>query len=208
VQAQLAFNTPSAMNIGDTAQIQLLLSLEESIDELKRALEGAGGREGAKVAVAERMEARLSGANFRITAVTPEEQALTSTGRTEWRWEVQPTIAGSHPLHLSLSAVLRVDGASTRRSIRTFDKTIVVQVTLARQASDFVGKNWQWLWAVLVVPVAGWLWRRRRTAVAGRACEWHCSEQRPTADPSSLLHTPPLRASAPRASGRSSLRGP
>jgi hypothetical protein len=164
-QAQLAFNAPSAMNIGDTAQIQLLLSLEESIDELKRAIEGAGSREGAQIAVAERMEARLSGANFRITAVTPEEQALTSTGRTEWRWEVQPTLAGEHPLHLSLSAVLRVDGASTRRSIRTFDKTIVVQVTLARQAADFVGNNWQWLWAVLVVPVAGWLWRRRRGAV-------------------------------------------
>jgi hypothetical protein len=166
-QAQIAFNTPSAMNLGDTAQVQLLLSLNESIDELKRSVQGPGGREGAQVAVAERMEARLSGANFRITAVTPEEQALASTDRTDWRWDVQPTLAGEHPLHLSLTAVFRVDGSPARHTVRTFDKTIVVQVTLARQAADFFAANWQWLWAVFVVPLAGWLWKRRRGAPAG-----------------------------------------
>jgi hypothetical protein len=163
-QAQVAFNTPAAMNIGDAAQIELLLSLDESIADLQRALRSEGGREGAQVVVAERMEARLSGVNFRITAVTPEEQAVTSTGRTDWRWEVQPTVAGTLPLHLTLTALLRIGGATTPRTVTTFDKTILVQVTLAQRASGFFGENWQWLWAVIVAPIAGWAWQRRRKA--------------------------------------------
>jgi hypothetical protein len=161
-QAQIAFNTPQVMNMGDAAQIELLLSLDETQAQLKRALGGEGGRESAQVAVTEQMEARLTGANFRITAVTPEAQAITSNGRTAWQWEVQPTVAGSHPMHLTLNAVLRVDGTSVRRTVKTFDKTILVQVTVARQVSDFVGQNWQWLWAVVVAPLVGWFWRGRR----------------------------------------------
>jgi hypothetical protein len=26
--------------------------------------------------------------------------------------------------------------------------------------ADFLDSNWQWLWAALVVPVAGYIWKR------------------------------------------------
>ncbi len=50
------------------------------------------------------------------------------------------------------------------RKIRTFTKTIRVRVTLGRRLAGFVGDNWQWLWGTLLVPLAGWLWARRRKA--------------------------------------------
>lgn len=161
-QANIAFNAPASMNLTESTQIHLLLSLEQSIEDLHKALTQAGDKQGAQIRVAERMEAHLTGQNFRITAITPEEQAITSKGVTEWEWEVKPTTPGRHNLHLTLTALFAVDGNSTRRSIRTFDKTIEVEITWSQQISEFVINNWQWLWAAILLPLIGWLWKRRK----------------------------------------------
>lgn len=157
--ANIAFNSPQRMNLNETAQIQLLLSLQQPIDELRNAITAAGEREGATVRVSNRMEARLSGPNFQITAITTEEQAIGSIDTVEWKWEIKPTVSGRHNLHLTLTALFTVDGAASRRAVRTFDKTIEVDVTAGQWASDFFGKNWQWLWAAIFLPIAGWVWK-------------------------------------------------
>ena len=155
----IAFNAPSSMNLKDLAQIQLLLSMEKSIEELSDMVTAAGEKEATRIRVSNRMEAHLSGAGFQITAVTPEEQAITSKGNTEWKWEVKPVNPGLHLLHLTLTAIFNVDNTSMRRAIRTYDKTIEVEVTWDQRVSGFIGKNWQWLWATLLIPIAGFLWR-------------------------------------------------
>lgn len=158
----IAFNAPKTMNLRDTAVIQLVLGLETPIDELKRMIEAAGEKEGARIRVSDRMEARLSGPNFAITAITPETQAVSRSEITEWKWEVKPSSDGRHYLHLTLSALLSVDGASTPRAIRTFDKTIEVEVAWHQRLGSFFQKNWQWLWAAILVPIFGWLWKRKK----------------------------------------------
>jgi hypothetical protein len=125
-------------------------------------IEAAGEKEGARIQVSDRMEARLSGPNFAITAVTPEVQAVTRTAVTEWKWEVEPRSKGPQHLHLTLSVLINADGASTSRMIRTFDKEIEVEVTWGQQVGSFLKNNWQWLWAVILVPGIGWLWRRKK----------------------------------------------
>lgn len=156
------------MNLSDTAIIQLKLDLATSIDELKRTIEAEGQKEGARIKVADRMEARLSGPNFAITQVTPEQQAISQGQVTEWKWEVKPTAEGRHHLHLTLSALLSVGGASTQRTIRTFDKFIEVDVTLPQRVSSFIQGNWQWLWAVLLAPFAGWGWNKWSGSKGGK----------------------------------------
>lgn len=163
----IAFNAPQSIQLKDTAQIQLLLSLEQSVEDLRNAITAAGENEGARIRISNRMEARLTGPSFQITAITPEQQAITSKGVTEWKWEIKPTTAGRHRLHLTLSALFSVDGASAQRAIRTFDKTIEVQVTLAQQASEFLSNNWQWIWAAVLVPVVAWLWKRAKARKSG-----------------------------------------
>ena len=116
------------MNLHDTAVIQVLLGLEKSIDDLKLMIAPAGEKEGASIQVSDRKEARLSGPNFAINAITPEIQAVSRSDITEWKWEVKPGSDGHHYLHLTLSALLSVDGASTPRAIRTFGKVIEVEV--------------------------------------------------------------------------------
>jgi len=158
----IAFNAPESMNLHDTVIVHLVLGLSKPIDELKRMIEEEGAKEGAQIRVANRMEARLSGPNFAITAITPEEQAISESEVTEWKWEVKPNTEGRQYLHLTLSALLRVDGEPTQKAIKTFDKMIAVEVTWSQKVSSFFKKNWQWLWAAVLVPLVGWLWKRRR----------------------------------------------
>ncbi len=64
----IAFNVPKNINIEDSPQIQLILSLAETIEELKILLTEEGYKIGATIRVSDRMEARLTGYMFQITA--------------------------------------------------------------------------------------------------------------------------------------------
>jgi len=160
----VAFNAPKTMNLHETAVIQLMLGLTTPIDDLKQRIEAPGEKEGARIKVSDRMEARLSGSDFAITANTPEIQAVSRSTVTEWKWEVKPSSSGRRYLHLTLSAFLSVDGVSVQRAIRTFDKMIEVDVRWHQRVGSFFEKNWQWLWAAILVPIAGWLWRRKKAS--------------------------------------------
>jgi hypothetical protein len=167
----IAFNAPSTINLQEHAVIQLILSLKKSIDDLKKMIEAEGEKQGASIRVSNMMVAQLRGTNFQINAVTPETQVVTSHEATEWKWEVKPTSAGRQKLFLTLSAPFTVDGQSTSKLIRSYDKTIEVNVTLGQRATDFIDKYWQWLWAAVILPLAGWLWKRRQAAQAQKSPE-------------------------------------
>ena len=132
------------------------------MEELATAVTAAGAKEGASIRVSNRMEARLTGPGFQITAVSPEEQAITSRGSTQWNWDVKAITAGKQQLHLTLTALFTVEGKDTRRAIQTFDRTIDVQVKWGQRIAGFVVENWKWLWTVIVVPLAPVIWRARK----------------------------------------------
>lgn len=57
----IAYNTPTEMNVEDTAIVELKLSLDTAIEDLKKHIEAQGDREGARIRVSEVMEATLKG---------------------------------------------------------------------------------------------------------------------------------------------------
>ena len=126
----IAVDVPVSMDVGNTAVIQLKLGLTIEIDDLKQQLiEAAGNQEGARVSVSDLMEAHLSGPNFAVTAISPKTQDVSRNVLTEWKWTVKPTAAGRQPLHLTLSALMSVNGESTPRAIRILDRVIEVEVS-------------------------------------------------------------------------------
>lgn len=168
----IAFNCPTSIDLKDIAQIELRLSMDQSVEELQKAITSAGQKEGRQVRISDVMEARLTGPAFQITAQTPREQAIASRGVTQWRWDIKPTSTGQQRLHLTLSAVLYVNGQRTRKAIETFDKTIDVWVPAGRRVSGFLSNNWQWGLTVVLIPVGGWCWkwlRKRRRKPKGGA---------------------------------------
>ena len=165
----IAFNAPASIYLDKTASIELILSLSKPIEELKQMIEAEGEKQGESIKVSNQMEARLTGPYFQIHAVTPESQAIPSNEVTKWQWEVKPVKAGQQKLHLTLISKFTVQGQPTSRTIRTFDKTIEVNVTLSQKVTVFWEKFGQWLWAGIIIPVAGWLWKRRKASQGGAA---------------------------------------
>lgn len=159
----IAFNAPAKMKLDSPSNIQLVLSPSHSIDELKKLIVAEGEKEGTRIRITDRMEARLSGTDFQISAITPELQAVTWNDTTVWKWEVRPQQPGRHNLYLTLTAVLDVEGSSLPRTIRTFDKTIEVEVSGWQTVFLLFRENWEWAWTLIALPVGGLLWKRRQT---------------------------------------------
>jgi hypothetical protein len=160
----IAFNAPSSMRYAQPQDVELLLSPTLSVADLEAQLQQKVGAEAARLQISNRMEAQLTGRGFAIEALTPDLQAVTSQQITRWKWEVTPKEHGPQTLHLALSAHIDVAGRDAPLVARTFDRDIQVDITIPQRVSGFIQKNWQWLWAAIVVPIAGYLWKRRRKA--------------------------------------------
>jgi len=162
-QGTVAFNLPERIAINETALVQLRLSLQAAVAELKARIDAAapGRRDSAEVLVMPHMEARLSGdaTQVRIVAVAPEVQAVSARLDTSWTWDVTALMPGRHSLHLTLNAVLE---GGDRRSVQTFDRIIEVDAGPGYWIKGFFQKNWQWLWSAILIPLAGWGWKRWR----------------------------------------------
>jgi hypothetical protein len=127
-KANIAFNTPANLQLGERRTIQLLLSTQKSIEELRRQIEPPGPTEGAEIKVSAVMRASLTGSGFLIETITEEIQPVSGVENTEWRWEIIPKKTGVQRLRLTLSALISVAGTERERFIKTFDRDIEVRV--------------------------------------------------------------------------------
>jgi hypothetical protein len=165
-RANIAFNVPTKVELGETAQIQLRLSPKLTIHQLRETITAVGRREGAPVRVSQEMEARLSGFGFSIAAITSERQPVSGSGVTTWLWDIEATKTGTRHLHLTLTAFISLKRGESPRPVATFDRTLTIDVTWYHRLSGFVSHNWQWLWAAILTPLAGLLaglWKARRS---------------------------------------------
>jgi hypothetical protein len=160
----IAFDTPKKMNFKESKIIELLLSPTKSAQELQSSLkfhrqEKSEQTESARIEISNRMEAELSGLGFKIEALVPKEQAISRGKTTQWKWEVTPTKDGNQNLSLAVSNIINLSNQEVPLVIRTFDKTIKVEVSVSQRISTFVAGNWQWLWASILVPLSPFLWK-------------------------------------------------
>lgn len=158
----IAFNTPGKMRYARSQLIELLLSPSQTVADLQAQLRQKVGAESAHIHISNLMEAQLTGTGYAIQALQPALQAVTSQQITRWSWMVTPTQPGRQTLYLSLSAHIEVASRDAPLVVQTFQRAIQVDISIPQRLSAFAQKNWQWLWATLVVPIAGYLWNRRK----------------------------------------------
>jgi hypothetical protein len=138
--------------------------MQTPIATLKSQLPNSGAKEGARIGASNAMDATLTGVGFKVEAADAGVQAV-GPGVTEWKWDIEPTQAGRLPLHLVLTAFVKVNGSSYHYGVRTFDRTLQVQsvpVAWYTQLTRFLSSNWGWIAGVVGAFGAFGAFMRRR----------------------------------------------
>ena len=150
--------SPDTLRAGQTGTVRLRVGT-------------SGGQLGSlpaeSLALASRMRATLSAPDLDVTPITPELQAVSAGQPTSWSWDIRGNRAGTGAIHVTVSAMLRLDGGETPRVLRTFDRQVTVMVPAADRIATFLEAEWQWLLATLLTPAGALAWRhvrRRRKA--------------------------------------------
>lgn len=97
------------------------------------ALPGRGVVEEGEAKVSDKVEVRLSGANFNIVAASPAVQSLSPLTENTWRWSVTALSAGDHDLTFEVFAM----DSDTATPLRTFRDTVTVKVSGLNRAIAF-----------------------------------------------------------------------
>lgn len=121
VPANVAFNAPKELNVGDHYVIQFVLDTHRGAEEVVRDIRERGTKITEKIGVSPRVKVYLTGAAYIVRPVTAQEQAISDTEPTEWKWEVTAKEAGRNRLFLTVDAIFENAGREVRRSVRTFD---------------------------------------------------------------------------------------
>jgi hypothetical protein len=155
--ANMMFSGPVNTNITQPIRAQLLIDPTISLEELEKSAVAQSPTISSRIAISKIVIASIVADKFDIKALTPERQAISPTSQTEWLWQLTPKAPGQHEITLSISAVVTVDGNTAERFIKTFEKTVIVEITTMQYIMGFAKQYWQWLWTVLIVPGIVWL---------------------------------------------------
>ena len=155
-----------------TEIIQARISFGDIGPALNHGLQGPGKPQEEPLKVSEVMTVTLTGDGnaFLIQKIGDEEQVVAGKPYAQWEWHVTPLQSGDQKLTLTAAAKIFLEGRGEKSIYyKTLEQPIIVHVDRWYTAKQFVANNWQWLWAVIVVPVAGLLWglRRRKGRRAG-----------------------------------------
>lgn len=97
------------------------------------ALPGKGLVEEGEAKVSDRVEVRLSGANFNIVSTSPPVQSLSPLTENTWRWSVTALSAGEHDLTFEIFAI----DSDAVTPLRTYRDTVTVKVSGLNRAIAF-----------------------------------------------------------------------
>ena len=160
----VVFDPPRTMEVDDSATVSVVLSPTDSIEKLKQQLPQEHRKDaevGADIKVSSRMKAALVGTYFDIKELRPAIQAVTSIAPTTWRWTITAKEDGTQELSVQLMLFLEIDGKETPFLVKSFERTVEVEVTSLVRTRKFVENNWQWLASTIVIPLGIWIYKKR-----------------------------------------------
>lgn len=138
---QIVFTAPDKMWKGNPDMVTARISTNLSEDLSK----GLRKFERKEIDVSYAMEVELSGLDFSISALDKKRKTF-GLKFLEWNWQVLPLNKGPHILNLSAYAIVTAAGdVQDPILLETFNKSIVVEVDLKREAKNAIFGSGKWL---------------------------------------------------------------
>lgn len=161
--ANVAFNTPDSMQLGETMRIVLKLSKRLTKSKLALSIDEPGEIRTNRIRVSGLMEANLKGKGFQIEPITKELQRIDpAQDAVEWSWQITALEAGQRTLYLTIDLYSPEGKDFASTTINTLKEEIVVYVTWQQRIATFTSNNWEWLWSAILVPLVGWIYNSRK----------------------------------------------
>jgi hypothetical protein len=156
----LAWDPPGTMRVGNMERISVRIG-DENV-ALETLLDGLKPRNiilDLAIRMSTRMRVRLLAENkdFRIEALSSEDQYIFSGETGRWDFSVTPQRSGRRRLRLLASMRIDVDGQEELADLPAYEREVIVAVAPLYSASRFLKTNWKWIVTALILPVAGWL---------------------------------------------------
>lgn len=160
--ASIAFNAPDTAKYGEEFTIQAVIQLATDRKQLEKLLREQGQVVSEDIEITRIAEVLIFAPGYEVVARAPQRQAVSASVATEWIWDLTPRKTGDTEIHISVTAVVKVDGEKTERLIKSFDHSIAVKVNPTLQAKELLAKHWQWLFSTLLLPAGIWLWKKKK----------------------------------------------
>jgi len=146
----VAFDPPPAMRLGTPVRLEARAA-KDFPSKLSEALEKTGKFKG--VTVKNFVGMQLTGSGFTLLASSPEEQAVGEAAATTWAWNAVPNAQGRHPLLLTVTLRMLLNGNELKRAYPVLERTVDIQNA---EGGFFQTYGW-WILAVLLVGAAVYL---------------------------------------------------
>jgi len=153
--ASLAFSVPDKANIDDDIKAQLLIDTQKELQELEQNLTVSGNKSSNKIQISRVVKATVSAPDFEVTNVTDSEQLILENQTTEWLWTLRPKSVGTHSVNLVITAIITYEGRDKPFHVKTFDKTVTIEITPKQFIKSWLGENWKWVITGLLLPLLG-----------------------------------------------------
>lgn len=165
-QANIVLSVPDTANIDEDVRVELVLSLQKDMDELRKDISESGVQHSDVILVSRILEVQITAPDFEVKSITPTRQLLSSTRTNSWKWTLRSKSAGIHSIDVSVTAVVELSGARTEHHIKTFNKRVDIEITSQQRLEQWFAKYWQWLATTIVIPLFLWYKSRRKSSTA------------------------------------------
>jgi hypothetical protein len=166
MQASIAYNAPTAMDLGDTVTIELLLNPAKSPVQLGEQVTEPGTPVTATIEITPRMKAELLTQDKDAFVIQPihasAEQIISGTETTKWSWYATAKKDGTQNLTIVIYRLVKIDSQEYWREVETYKANINVKVTFVQRITSL---DWKWILGILVTALlvpAFWRWYDQR----------------------------------------------
>lgn len=167
LQGNVAHSAPSSMEVGETAEVTLLISPSLSPEELVAEITEGGQIKTATINITPWMRAELVSPEPDAFTIRPlhgdAQQPLSTVEATGWRWLVTAEQQGSRRLILVVSRLVQVKGRESWRQVEEYRYAVEVSISLGTRLKQITAEVWDFKWWIggLIFPILVYLIIRR-----------------------------------------------